>query len=110
VASRKGKVVWPTQAQTTEEDTKNESAVEMEKKRTSNLTNIPKGHLVIVPQDERVYQNKKKQKTVETRNKQKVKRDTIQFGEENITTACSGTISENKTLGYKLVRDLCHDK
>ena len=82
---------------------------EEQKEEQKNHELLSPGTKVIVPQAD-VKGNKKKQKLIVQRNKQKVKRDAKRFGEGNVTTAadCEGTVEKAvKIAGVK--RDLCVD-
>jgi hypothetical protein len=76
-------------------------------KRKSEL--LPEGAKIIVPQDERQLSNPKKQKVIDQRNAQKVKRDADRFGTDNVTVAedCDGAVKKDVKLAPKVIRDLC---
>ena len=50
--------------------------------------------------------NKKKQKLIDQRNKQKIKRDAQRFGKDNVTVECDGPVEKDVDLGG-VTRDLC---
>ena len=70
---------------------------------------LPYGYKVIVPQNTKHVTNKKKQKLIDQRNLQKIKRDEETFGKNNITMQCDDDkdVVKDHKFAPKLHRDLC---
>ena len=83
------------------------TTVVVKRKRDDESGLLPPGTKVIVDQDTRVVNNKKKQKLIDQRNKQKVKRDAQRFGADNVVTDCDGDIQKSVEVQKGVVRDLC---
>jgi len=104
---------WSPGATTTaikeEVETKTETPAPLKRKRDDESAGgvLPPGSKVIVGQDTRVVKNKKKQKLIDQRNKQKVKRDAQRFGVDNVTTECDGDVQKDIEVQKGVVRDLC---
>ena len=110
-----------TKKQETKEEKEEEEAFgkqNINKKRKASVPEkkqhplIPRGSKVIIPQDERKLTNAKKQKVIDQRNNQKIKRDTARFGADNVTLAkdCDGEVRKAVQLAPKVTRDLCKEK
>ena len=99
---------WTPPAMTIQNITKRKADID-DADNSDNKFNVPYGYKVVVPQNTKQVTNKKKQKIIDQRNLQKIKRDEETFGANNITMQCDDDkdVVKDHKFAPKVHRDLC---